>query len=81
MVRARLGEAVTKAPDRRAYLRVTLQPGAPGAGILEARLAGGQGSNVLSALAAADGLAIVPEGLAGLPAGSEVDVLLLDDDR
>lgn len=81
MVRARLGEAVTKAPDRRAYLRVTLEPGAPGAGILEARLAGGQGSNVLSALAAADGLAIVPEGLAGLPAGSEVDVLLLDDDR
>ncbi|MGH2468133.1 MAG: molybdopterin molybdotransferase MoeA [Candidatus Limnocylindrales bacterium] len=80
-VRARLAEAVTKAPDRRAYLRVTLQPGAPGAGILEARLAGGQGSNVLSALAAADGLAIVPESLAGLPAGAEVDVLILDDDR
>ncbi|HEX5465368.1 MAG TPA: gephyrin-like molybdotransferase Glp [Candidatus Limnocylindrales bacterium] len=77
-VRARLGAAVTKATGRRAYLRVTLRRDPRGDGMLEARLAGGQGSNVLSALAAADGLAIVPEGLAGLPAGAEVDVLPLD---
>jgi molybdopterin biosynthesis enzyme len=33
---------------------------------------------VLSALAAADGLAVVPEEVDGLPAGALVDVLLLD---
>jgi molybdopterin biosynthesis enzyme len=33
---------------------------------------------VLSALAAADGLAVVPEDVAGLPAGAEVDVWELD---
>lgn len=80
-VRARLAEAVTKSHDRRAYLRVALTPASRDGAWPEARLAGGQGSNVLSALAAADGLAIVPEGTDGLPAGAEVDVLLLDTDH
>jgi molybdopterin molybdotransferase len=76
--RARLAESVTKDPRRRAFLRVTLEPDPDRSDGWLARLAGGQGSHVLSALATADGLAVVPEGLAGLPAGAEVDVWLLD---
>ena len=74
VVRARLAEAVTKGPGRRAFLRVTLRPDPTHPGGLTAALAGGQGSHVLSALAAADGLAVVAENVDGLPAGSEVDV-------
>jgi molybdopterin biosynthesis enzyme len=47
------------------------------------RLAGGasgQGSHVLSALAVADGLAIVPETIDTLAAGSPVDLWWLDRD-
>ena len=39
---------------------------------------GSQGSEILSGLAAADGLAIVPLGIGDLPAGAGVDVLPLD---
>lgn len=80
VVRARLAQAVTKSTERRAFLRVRLEREAGPSGGTLARLAGGQGSHVLSALAAADGLAIVPEGLPGLSAGSEVDVWTLDDE-
>jgi molybdopterin biosynthesis enzyme len=41
-------------------------------------LAGGQGSHVISALAAADALAIVPESVDGLPAGAAVELWWLD---
>jgi molybdenum cofactor synthesis domain-containing protein len=74
MVRAVLAERVSKAHGRRAFLRVRLRRGEGG---WHARLAGGQGSHVLSALAQADGLAVVPEEVDGLPAGAEVDVMLL----
>jgi molybdopterin molybdotransferase len=77
-VRARLAAPMTKARDRRAFLRVILQPDPEtGPGWL-AVSAGGQGSHVLSALAAANGLAIIPEGVDGLPAGAEVDVWRLE---
>ena len=78
IVRARLAEPVSKGPARRAFLRVMLESDPARAGGRLARLAGGQGSHVLSALAAADGLAVVPEGVPGLPAGAEVEVWLLD---
>ena len=42
------------------------------------QLAGGQGSHVLSSLAAADALAVVPEDVDGLPAGAEVTLWWLD---
>ncbi|MDA8202198.1 MAG: molybdopterin molybdotransferase MoeA [Chloroflexi bacterium] len=77
-IRGTLVEAVSKAPGRRAFLRVRVEAGGAGAGRALVRPAGGQGSHVLSALAAADGLAIVPEELPGLPAGAEVDVLMLE---
>ena len=77
-VRARLASPMTKARDRRAFLRVVLEPdpGTPGGWL--AVSAGGQGSHVLSALAAANGLAIIPEGVDGLPAGAAVDVWRLE---
>jgi molybdopterin biosynthesis enzyme len=39
---------------------------------------GGQGSHVLSALATADALAVIPEADDALPAGAEVDLWWLD---
>ncbi|MDP6288056.1 MAG: molybdopterin molybdotransferase MoeA, partial [Acidimicrobiales bacterium] len=45
-------------------------------GRFRVRSAGGQGSHQLTAMAAADGLAVLPDG-DGIPDGGEVDVLLL----
>ncbi len=75
-VMARLLEPVTKAPGRRAFLRVVVEEAA--GGTHTCRLAGGQSSHVLSALAAANGLAVISEDLDGLPAGAEVEVWLLE---
>ena len=71
VVRAHLSDAIRKPADRRTFLRVRLQDG-------QARLSGGQGSHMLSGLAAANALAVIPEGVTELPAGAEVDVLRLD---
>jgi molybdopterin molybdotransferase len=72
--RARLAEAVTRKDGRRHYLRVRLRETPEG---LEAVLTGDQGSGILSSLVAADGLAAILEETGHLPAGSEIDVLLL----
>jgi molybdopterin molybdotransferase len=76
LVRARLTEPVSKGHARRAFLRVRLGRDGQG-GLWEASLAGGQGSHVLSALVAAEGLAIVHEDVDELPAGAMVDVIRL----
>ena len=82
-------EPVTKGPGRRAFLRVVAdrdEAGAPRrdeAGRVGVRLAGGgrgQGSHVLSALAIAEALAIVPETVDRLDTGSPVDLWWLDRD-
>ncbi len=87
--RAVLLEDVTKGPGRRAFLRVVTERDGGGAtvrdseGRVPVRLAGGgrgQGSHVLSALAVADALAIVPETVDRLAAGSSVDLWWLDRD-
>jgi molybdopterin molybdotransferase len=84
--RAVLREPVSKAHGRRTYVRVTAERTADGAPVRDergrvlVRLAGGQGSHVLTALAAADGLAIVPEAVDRLAAGSEVGLRWLDHD-
>jgi molybdopterin molybdotransferase len=78
--RGLLVEPVTKSQGRRAYIRVVAERDAAGRvrrdqrGRLFVRLAGGQGSHILSALAASDALAIVPEEVDGLEAGVEVAI-------
>lgn len=82
--RAVLDEGTSKSRGRRAYLRVTVARDAAGravrdgAGRLRVRLAGGQGSHVLSTLAATEALAIVPETIDEPAAGQEVELWWLD---
>ncbi len=82
--RAVLLEPVTKSHGRRAFLRVVSErddagtPNRDGQGRVKVRLAGGQGSHVISALAHADGLAIIPEADDELPAGAPVALWWLD---
>jgi molybdopterin molybdotransferase len=82
-----LGEPVTKGHGRRAFLRVTAErdergtPARDDRGRVQVRLAGGpggQGSHVLSALASADALAVIPETDDALAAGAEVELWWLD---
>ena len=79
-----LGERVTKGHGRRAFLRVISERDPDGAPVRDAvgrvslHLAGGQGSHVISALARADALAIIPETVDSLPAGADVAIWWLD---
>ena len=82
-----LGEPVSKSAGRRAFIRVIAERDADGAptrdaeGRVRVRLAGGatgQGSHVISALAMADALAVIPEDVPGLPAGAGVALWWLD---
>ena len=79
-----IAQPVTKSHGRRAYLRVRAERDGGGAPIRDDRgrvrvgLAGGQGSHVMSGLAAADALAIVLETDDSLPAGAEVALWWLD---
>jgi molybdopterin molybdotransferase len=85
--RAVLDEGVTKSHGRRAFIRVIADRDASGSpvrderGRVHVRLAGGsvgQGSHVISALAAADALAVVPEAQDTLDAGSAIELWWLD---
>ncbi len=74
-VRAVAGEDLHRHPDGKVhYLRVVIDAGADGAWIV--RRSGGQGSHQLAAMAAADGLVVLPDG-DGVGAGSPVEVLVL----
>lgn len=73
-VRARLADPIARKDGRRHYLRVRLRKTPDG---WEATLTGDQGSGILSSLVQADGLAVIPEDVDHLPAGAEVQVLLL----
>lgn len=78
-VRAIAAHAFDRRADGRThYDRVVVTIDADG-GLLAGR-SGGQGSNVLTAMARANGLAVLPDG-GGVPAGGEVDVLLLAEAR
>jgi molybdopterin molybdotransferase len=82
--RAVLADSATKSRGRRAFLRVSVDRDPSGSplrddgGRLSVRLAGGQGSHVISTLAATDALAVVPEELDTLPSGSELEMWWLD---
>ena len=76
--RGRLLDSASKRAGRRAYLRVVSDRDAEGRvrrdhrGRVPVRLAGGQGSHVMTALAAADALAIIPETIDAVEAGAEI---------
>ncbi|HZD74378.1 MAG TPA: gephyrin-like molybdotransferase Glp [Actinomycetota bacterium] len=74
---ARLGEPVRSPAGKVSFLRVRLRVADEG---LEALLTGAQGSGVLSSCVAADGLAVVPADVTQLPAGAEVEAILLRED-
>jgi len=74
-VKAVLEQDVKTDPQKIVFLRVATTPG--GDGLLRARLSGGQGSNILSALAAADAYAVIPVGVAEVAAGSLVDLEMM----
>ena len=75
-VRCEAGETLKGPGDLTHFLRVSLDPSTAPARV---RLSGPQGSGLVSTLARADGLAIVPEDATEIPQGDAVDVLLLDD--
>jgi molybdopterin molybdotransferase len=82
--RAILLDRASKSAGRRAFLRVRADRDGAGSpvrderGRVQVRLAGGQGSHVLSALAASDGLAVVPETVETVDAGTEVELWWID---
>jgi molybdopterin molybdotransferase len=70
-------EDITLGPKLRHFLRVMLTPrpdGVPGA-----RLTGPQGSGILTSMARADALLIVPEDRPHVAAGATMQALVLDD--
>jgi len=73
-IQACLSQPIVRKDSRRHYLRVGLRETETG---YEATLTGDQGSGILNSLVQADGLAVIPEECDHLPAGAEVEVLLL----
>ena len=85
--RAILADDVSKSHGRRGFIRVRVDrdelgtPTRDDRGRVTAHLAGGaggQGSHVMSALATADALAVIPEADDTLPAGADVELWWLD---
>lgn len=74
-VEAILLDEIKRKDDRRHYLRVSLEDKE---GVYHARLTGDQGSGILLSMVLAQGLAIIPEDVDHLPAGSCVRVMMLD---
>jgi molybdopterin molybdotransferase len=73
-VRAILDQPVSNS-GRRGFIRVVVTRQADG---YHARTTGEQGSGVLTSMAKANGLAVVPEGIEHVDAGSELAVQMLD---
>lgn len=70
-------EALSLGPSLRHFLRVTLTPTSDGPPM--AHLTGSQSSGVLSSMAKADALLIVPEDRHDVPAGTILQAVVLDD--
>ena len=71
-------EVITLGPKLRHYLRAIVQPGDSG-NSLGARLTGPQGSGILTSMARANALLIVPEDMPVVPIGGALQALVLDD--
>ncbi len=76
LLRARSMDAIRKKPGRTEYqrARVTAQPGA----LPEVRIAGAQGSGVLSSMVEANGLVVLHHAQGSVAPGDEVDVMMFD---
>ena len=72
-----MAEPITLGPKLRHFLRAvaTAQPD----GTLSARLTGPQGSGILTSMARANALVIVPEDRPTVAAGEPLQAILLDD--
>jgi molybdopterin molybdotransferase len=70
-------EAITLGPPLRHFLRAIVTPRQDGT--LGARLTGPQGSGILTSMARADALLIVPEDRPAIAAGEMLSALVLDD--
>ena len=71
-------EAITLGPKLRHYLRAIVQAGDTGI-TLTARLTGPQGSGILTSMARANALLIVPEDMPAAPVGAALQAIVLDD--
>ena len=77
-LRAVAGEEIRVSARLTHFLRATLAP--DDSGRLVARLTGPQGSGLLSSMARADALVVVPEGVQRIVAGDPIDVLPLGEE-
>jgi len=75
VVRAVMEDAIENTDGRRVFTRVFVERRGDG---YFARLTGPQGSGILTSMALANGLAIVPEDKPGVKVGDEVEVMMLD---
>ncbi len=75
-VQVRLGEPITLKPRLQHFLRAVVTETDQGP---EARLTGPQGSGILTSMARANALLVIPEGQHETPAGTRVQALLLND--
>ncbi len=76
LLRARSTEALRKKPGRTEYQRGIVS--ADGAGGLQVRTTGNQGSGVLSSMVQANGLIVLHHGQGNVAVGDEVDVMMFD---
>ena len=74
-----VGEPIKLGPKLRHFLRAVVQPEGSAGGALAARLTGPQGSGILTSMARANALLIVPEDRPTVAAGETLAALLLDD--
>ncbi|HEX2249193.1 MAG TPA: gephyrin-like molybdotransferase Glp [Gemmatimonadales bacterium] len=75
-VPVRVAEPISLRPRLQHFLRGIVMEGQDG---LEARLTGPQGSGILTSMALANALLVIPEGQLETPAGSTVPAILLND--
>jgi molybdopterin molybdotransferase len=75
LVRATLGEAITKTEGKRAYVRARIEVRD---GVYVVDPVGGMGSHLVADLALANAFVVVPEHVTVVPAGSTVSVMMLE---
>jgi molybdopterin molybdotransferase len=80
-VRVHLAEPLRLAARLQHFLRVTLAEPDDGAAAPAARLTGAQGSGILTSMARAGALLVVPEGMQEVAAGTILDAIRLDEPR